>query len=427
MLRKLVLHNVGPAKDLALDPVAPHLNLLTGDNGLGKSFLLEAAWWSLTRTWHETPAVPSAPDASIVHHFDGDSKLHRSKSEWSPEGQHWKRSPAGRPPNPGLVMHARVDGSFSVWDPARNYRLYARADGGEAESPAAYQFSSSDVLWGLRRRVQTAGQWREETLCLGLVDEWREWQRAADPRFELLRRLLAALGPDDQPLVPGELFRPSLDDVRDLPTIRMAYGQDVPITYAPAGVRRMCKLAYLLAWAMSEHEAESKRQARAPSRQVIMLVDEIETHLHPRWQRTVLPSLLAAIQGWREMNSPSVQVIVATHSPLVLTSIEPLFDPQIDALWKLDLVDGEVEIERDAWHKRGDALMWLESDVFDETSPISREAEAAMKEAAALMASESASQEQAEQQRDRLRRVLADTDPFWLNWRSWLRSRGWLP
>lgn len=426
MLRKLVLHNVGPAKDLALDPVAPHLNLLTGDNGLGKSFLLEAAWWALTRTWHETPAVPSAPDAVIEHWFDGDSKLSQSKSEWMPDGQSWKREP-GRPPNPGLVMYARVDGSFSVWDPARNYRLYSRADGGEADSPAAYQFSSSDVLWGLRRRVQAAGQWREETLCLGLVDEWREWQRAADPRFELLRRLLAALGPDDQPLEPGNLFRPSLDDVRELPTIRMPYAQDVPITYAPAGVQRMCKLAYLLAWAMSEHETESKRRERAPSHQVIMLVDEIETHLHPRWQRTVLPSLLAAIQGWREMDRPEVQVMVATHSPLVLTSIEPLFDPMIDALWKLDLVDGAVQIERDAWHKRGDALMWLESDVFDETSPYSREAEAAMKDAAALMASESASEEQADRLRARLREALADTDPFWLNWRSWRRSRGWAP
>lgn len=423
MLRKLALHNVGPAKDLVLDPVADRLNLLTGDNGLGKSFLLETAWWSLTRTWHATPAVPSAPDATIHHDFDGGSKVSRSKSVWMPDGQYWKRSPAGRPPNPGLVMYARVDGSFSVWDPARNYRLYARADGGEAQSPAAYKFSAAEVLWGLRRRVQIAGQEREETLCLGLVDEWREWQRATDPRFELLERLLSALGPGGQPLEPGELFRPSLDNVRVLPTIRMPYGQDVPITYAPAGVQRMCKLAYLLAWAMSEHEAESERRQIDPSRQVIMLVDEIETHLHPRWQRTVLPSLLQAIHGWRD--EVEVQLIVATHSPLVLASIEPSFDPGRDALWKLDLVDGAVLVERDAWHKRGDVQMWLESDVFNETAPYSLEAEQAIRDAAALMAQPDASQQQADAQRSRLRHVLADTDPFWLNWRAWRRSRGW--
>lgn len=426
MLRKLVLHGVGPAMDLALDPVAPRLNLLTGDNGLGKSFLLEAAWWALTHAWHETPAVPSVPDAAIESSFDGDEGLRAFKSEWLPDAQVWDRE-IFPPPNPGLVMYARVDGSFSVWDPARNGRQYLRQDGGKASSPLAYQFSASDVLWGLKRRVQVAGQWREQTLCLGLIDEWREWQRAADPRFELLRRLLAALGPGDQALEPGELVRPSLDDVRELPTIRMPYGQDVPVTYAPAGVRRMCMLAYLLAWAMSEHEAESKRRQRAPSDQVMMLVDEVETHLHPRWQLTVLPSLLAALQGWRERQPPEVQVIVTTHSPLVLTSIEPLFDPSKDALWKLDLVEGEVKIERDTWRKRGDALMWLESDVFDETRPISREARAAMDEAAVLMASESTSQERADELHIRLRRVLADTDPFWLNWRSWRRSRGWTP
>ncbi|NJK32921.1 MAG: ATP-binding protein [Deltaproteobacteria bacterium] len=186
----------------------------------------------------------------------------------------------------------------------------------------------------------------------------------------------------------------------------------------------MCKLAYLLAWAMSEHDTESKRLSLEPSRQVIVLVDEIETHLHPRWQRTVLPSLLRAIQGWRELD---VQLIVATHSPLVLTSIEPLFDPEHDALWKLDLVVGKVEIERDVWHKRGDALMWLESDVFDETTPYSREAEAAMKAAAALMRDPDATQEQADELRTKLREALADTDPFWLNWRAWRRSRGWSP
>ncbi|MEM9461420.1 MAG: AAA family ATPase [Myxococcota bacterium] len=423
MLRTLALHNVGPAADLNLDPVAPRLNLLTGDNGLGKSFLLEAAWWALTRTWHETPAVPSAPDATIVHHFDEQEDLSVSTSEWSPEGQYWKRK-SERPSNPGLVMYARVDGSFSVWDPARNYRLYARADGGEAESPAAYQFTPTDVLESLKRRVLVAGQERTETLCLGLIDEWREWQRAGDPRFDLLKRLLATLGPDDQPLEPGELFRPTLDDVREQPTIRMPYGQDIPITYAPAGVKRMCKLAYLLAWAMSEHETESARRGISASRQVIVLVDEIETHLHPRWQRTVLPSLLEAIQGWREME---FQAIVTTHSPLVLTSVEPLFDPKLDALWKLDLVDGAVRIERDAWHKRGDALMWLESDVFDETAPYSREAEAAIKDAAALMSRDDASEAQADQLRTRLRQFLADTDPFWLNWRSWRRSKEWPP
>ena len=35
--------------------LAPRLNLITGDNGLGKSFLLDVAWWALTRKWPQRP------------------------------------------------------------------------------------------------------------------------------------------------------------------------------------------------------------------------------------------------------------------------------------------------------------------------------------------------------------------------------------
>jgi len=49
MLHRLHLKNVGPASELALKPLARRLNLITGDNGLGKSFLLDVAWYCLTR------------------------------------------------------------------------------------------------------------------------------------------------------------------------------------------------------------------------------------------------------------------------------------------------------------------------------------------------------------------------------------------
>ena len=45
MIEHLKLDNVGPASEMALD-FAPRVNLLTGDNGLGKSFLLDVVWWA---------------------------------------------------------------------------------------------------------------------------------------------------------------------------------------------------------------------------------------------------------------------------------------------------------------------------------------------------------------------------------------------
>lgn len=45
-----------------------------------------------------------------------------------------------------------------------------------------------------------------------------------------------------------------------------------------------------------------------------VIIDEIENHLHPSMQRTLLPKLVAAF--------PHVRFIVSTHSPLVVTSVE---------------------------------------------------------------------------------------------------------
>lgn len=45
----------------------------------------------------------------------------------------------------------------------------------------------------------------------------------------------------------------------------------------------------------------------------IVLIDEVELHLHPSWQQKVLPSLMQIF--------PNVQFIVTTHSPQVITSI----------------------------------------------------------------------------------------------------------
>ena len=45
----------------------------------------------------------------------------------------------------------------------------------------------------------------------------------------------------------------------------------------------------------------------------IVLIDEIDLHLHPKWQQTVIPNLLKTF--------PNIQFIVTTHSPQVLSTV----------------------------------------------------------------------------------------------------------
>ena len=49
--------------------------------------------------------------------------------------------------------------------------------------------------------------------------------------------------------------------------------------------------------------------------EAIVLIDEIELHLHPSWQQRVLPDLARTF--------PNTQFVVSTHSPQVLTSVRP--------------------------------------------------------------------------------------------------------
>ncbi len=414
-LRALTLDGVGPGDMLALDPIAPRLNIITGDNGLGKSFFLETAWWALTRTWHTYAAVPNRPSARIHYRLGVDTKLVDTSSAWDPQSQGWAESGL-RPPTPCLVVYARVDGSFSVWDPARNYRQYRRRDGREMESPRAYQFTASQVMEGLEREVD--GQ--VQKLCLGLIDDWRDWQRAGDVRMDVLKEVLAALGAEDVALEAGELKRPYLDDVRMIPTVKMGYHQDVPLIYAPAGVKRMCMMAYILTWAMSEHREASKQAAQVPSRSVVLMVDEPECHLHPRWQRTVVPSLMKAVGAATDTKEVELQLLLVTHSPLVLASLEPIFDTEKDALWKLDLGDGSVKIEKDAWRRRGTVGKWLTSDVFDLKKDTSKEAEDVMVEAGTLIRAEAPARDAVVEVDRRLLKVMSEQDPFFLRWRHYM-------
>jgi predicted ATP-binding protein involved in virulence len=54
--------------------------------------------------------------------------------------------------------------------------------------------------------------------------------------------------------------------------------------------------------------AEAIRAARG-----IILIDEIDLHLHPTWQRLIIPALLRAF--------PGIQFVATTHSPFVIQSL----------------------------------------------------------------------------------------------------------
>lgn len=413
MLQSLTLKGVGPAKQLGPVHFSPRMNFLTGDNGLGKSFVLDTAWWALTRTWARgIAAVPQkkARTSSISFRYSKSTPgSHDESVVFSHREGVWPLKP-GRPSIPGVVIYAGVDGSFSVWDPARNY--WKDKEASPVTKPRAFNFTPSQVWDGLQA---PDGTW----YCKGLVHDWVLWQKGKDPAFSDLVKVLDALSPSGvEKLTPGDPVRLG-EDVTDHPSLRMPYGQDVALVHASAGMRRIAALAYLLVWTWREHERACERTRQKKAREVIFLIDEIECHLHPQWQRRIVPALLDVMQALTGQQVP-VQLIVATHSPLVLASVEPKFDAEQDAIFNIHLQGTEATITEEVWARQGDVVNWLVSPAFGLQQARSVDAEEAIEAAEAWMRGQTevlpSGLNTKELIHKALLRSLPGHDDFWPRW-----------
>lgn len=435
MLKSLALTNVGPANAINLK-LGSRLNLITGDNGLGKSFLLDVSWWALTRRWPQEVnrnltsgyiAKPANKESAATIEFSLDSKTKSLSyvSQYSARDEAWLGK-SGRPWNPGLVIYAHADGGFSVWDPARNYWM-TRGNVDVQERIPAYVFTSQQVWDGLD--VPVSG--KATRICNGLIADWAGWIKEKGSNAKRMQQLLRDLAPSDQPgdqlKVSPVLGRISLNDSRDIPMLRTAYGVDVPIVSASSGVKRIVALAYILMWSWNEHRLATEEFGEERTGQVTLLIDEIEAHLHPKWQRSILSSVLDMAKIMHKQ--ASVQLIAATHSPLILASAEPLFNAETDAWFDLDLVADQsgsmsVEFTQREFVRRGDISHWLTSNAFDFKEARSLEAEQAIGAATVLIKKKSSDKKEIQRVSKLLEASLGEIDRFWLRWEDYRQHIG---
>lgn len=118
--------------------------------------------------------------------------------------------------------------------------------------------------------------------------------------FPFFRRLIQALFPLELPFsLRSDSFTFSIREATILPW-------ELPDGYRSS-------LAWLsdLCWNWTKEHPESVDPA---DMEALVLIDEIDLHLHPHLQRTIVPLLRKTL--------PKVQWIVTTHSPLVLSSFD---------------------------------------------------------------------------------------------------------
>jgi AAA domain, putative AbiEii toxin, Type IV TA system len=392
---------------------AERVSIITGDNGLGKTFLLECCWWSLTGEWAERQALPHDPSRPASIEFviaSKDDFPARKAIQFDYQTFRWPAAKE-RPTIPGLVVYARVDGSFAVWDPVRHYD-----DAPRETTPGFFLFSRENVLDGLGNKIE------------GLIRDWVRWQNAKDQSlFTMFCKVLERLSPPDMaPLSPGEPIRIAQDS-RDFPTLLHDYGT-VPFLNESAGVRRIVAIAYLLVWAWNEHRVYASLSGRTPQDYIVLMIDEIEAHLHPKWQRVILPALLDVTNLLSDQMKS--QVIVATHSPLILASMENAFSQERDKLFHLyldkdsNMTTSRVGLDELDYFKHGSVDAWLTSEIFELKEARSQEGESALQQAERLLQESVSSPQQITRVHEILKNALPAEDPFWPRWLHFAEMKG---
>ena len=125
----------------------------------------------------------------------------------------------------------------------------------------------------------------------------------SDPQLKAVRNALSEIIPDFSNLT-----------VRRSP-LRMEVeknGKRLTVNQLSGGELNLIAMIGDLARRMAIANPDSNKPLQGSG---IVLIDEIDLHLHPRWQRTIVPKLQDVF--------PNCQFIISTHSPHVVTHVQP--------------------------------------------------------------------------------------------------------
>jgi predicted ATP-binding protein involved in virulence len=147
----------------------------------------------------------------------------------------------------------------------------------------------------------------------------------------------------------------------------------------------------------------------------VVLIDEVDLHLHPSWQRQVVPSLLKAF--------PNIQFFITTHSPMTLASLEPyICDPEPN-VFVLNRNGVEIEVNPLTREILGTANHWL-TDALGLEEPRSLEAESAIRLAKKLLEEKKPDTQAVRQASESLMKHIQAHDTFWIRWNYFAQKHG---
>jgi predicted ATP-binding protein involved in virulence len=142
---------------------------------------------------------------------------------------------------------------------------------------------------------------------------WYDWQERIERRnkhnrvLDIVRQSILDIlnDPEDSPFSSIDIDPSEFNN----PRLIIQKGTDkVEVNQLSSGEKSLLMLVSNLAYRLALLNPNAKNPLKEG--QGIVLIDEIDVHLHPRWQREVINKLVALF--------PKVQFVVTTHSPYCL-------------------------------------------------------------------------------------------------------------
>lgn len=335
-IEKLYLKEVGPFDELRLDFPAPStpgkadITILTGPNGCGKSTILYAIGAlqgpglgpdflaPRLRSPMSVAAVKTSIGRSMARGL-GHPRDHKTHDPWMAEGQRLRINPLAGPAytrydDPDRAQWAERAAKFDPALPAThsNFGTAAFAFAGsrtfEEQSLESYQelkASPFSECVGFARTTRDFAQWVAIQKTKEALARQGGDAAAADRYAQAVATIESVVGR----IVGGAVrFEMTHEPLR----VSLRRSEKlVRLDLLPDGLKSIVTWVGDLLMRLARIPWE--KEVPLLERPFLLLLDEIEIHLHPKWQRSVLPIVRDVF--------PSAQVIVSTHSPFVVGSV----------------------------------------------------------------------------------------------------------
>lgn len=310
-INSLKLQNIGPFIDAEIDFIGdnqnPPITIITGENGTGKTIILDAIRKMLLRDSEKGRNI--CKDKAFNIELDLEFNGQNSKLIATEIARNSKNALDVKKDNYGFYDLYQKFTSLEVENNIWITNYWTSKSDNQPFDIGTLQFLKPEQY--LRESLNGI---QKNTEVVALITYFDYLKSSDNPKekkegeflFETLKKIIKLS------LIEGEF---KYVERKVLMPIVTQNGSEVSLDKLSSGnlylIQRMISLLGQMYSVYTLNNLKLENMLKTPG---LLMIDEAENHLHPKWQKTFLNSILSIF--------PNLQIIVTTHSPFIVSSVE---------------------------------------------------------------------------------------------------------